>query len=168
MRFVRGWVAVCVAVCVLAGVAAKADDAKEEKVPLDKVPQAVLKAVKTKFKNAELVGAQTEKEDGKLLYEINLKVNGQTVEVSVTPTGKIVSIEKTIAAKDLPRSVSKAIKDKYPRAQLKRVEELIEDGKTSYEVLLVTAGNAEIEVVLDREGKILKEVKEKKEDKKEK
>jgi uncharacterized membrane protein YkoI len=168
MRRFRGWLAMCVFVLVAAGIAARADD-KEEKVPLDKVPKAVLKAVQAKFKGAELVSAQTEKEDGKLLYEINLKHKGQTVDVSVTPDGKIVSIERTIAAKDLPRPVAEAINRKYPKAEHKIIEELTEDGKTSYEVLLVTADKKKIEVVLDRDGKIVKEeAKDKKEGEKDK
>jgi uncharacterized membrane protein YkoI len=156
MRRFRGWLAMCGFVLVTAGIAARADD-KEEKVPLDKVPKAVLKAVKAKFKGAELVSVQTEKEDGKLFYEINLKDKGHAVDVSVTPDGRIVSIERTIAAKDLPRPVAAAITSKYPKAEHKRIEEIIEDGKTSYEVLLVTADKKKIEVVLDGDGKIVKE-----------
>jgi uncharacterized membrane protein YkoI len=168
MRLVCGWLAMSVVVGVLGGVAAGADEAKEEKVPLDKVPKAVLKAVKAKFKGAELVSASTEKDNGKLVYEINLKHRDQKIDVSLTPDGKIVSIEKTIAVKDLPRPVTEAINSKYPKAEYKRAEEVTEDGKTSYEVLLVTAGKKKIEVVLDRDGKILKEEKQDKEEKKDK
>jgi uncharacterized membrane protein YkoI len=166
MRQIRNWLALCVFVGVAAGVAARADDDKEEKVPLDKVPEAVLKAVKEKFKDAELVSAQTEKEDGKLIYEINLKDKGQSVDVSLTADGKIVSIERTIAAKDLPRPVTETLNRKYPGAEFKTVEEVTENDKTNYEVLLVTADKKKIEVVLDRDGKIVKE--EKKEEKKDK
>lgn len=157
MQRFRGWLTMCVFVMVTAGVVARAEDDKEEKVPLDKVPKAVLKAVGAKFKGAELVSAQTEKADGKILYEINLKDKGHTVDVSVTQDGKIVSIEKTIAAKDLPRPVAKAIDSKYPKAKYQSVEEITEDGKTSYEVLLVTADKKKLEVVVDRTGKIVKE-----------
>jgi uncharacterized membrane protein YkoI len=160
MRRIRDGLALCVFVAVIAGVAARADD-KEEKVPLDKLPKAVLKAVKDKFKDAELVSAQTEKEDDKLLYEVNLKDKGKTVEVTVTPDGKIVSIERTLDAKDLPRPVTEAIDRKYPKAEYKRVEEVTEKGETNFEVLLVTADKKKIEVVLDRTGKILKEEEQK-------
>lgn len=168
MRRFCGWLAMCVFVTVTVGIAVRADD-KEEKVPLDKVPKAVLKAVKAKFKGAELVSAQTEKGDGKLLYEINLKDKGHSVDVSVTPEGKIVSIERTIAVKDLPRPVVEAINSKYPKAEYKGIEEITEDGKTNYEVLLATADKKTIEVVLDRDGKIIKEeTKDKKEEEKDK
>lgn len=168
MRRFRCWLVMCVLVLATAGIAARADD-DEEKVPLDKVPKVVLKAVQAKFKGAELVSAQTEKEDGKILYEINLKDKGHTVDVSVTPDGKIVSIERTISAKDLPRSVAEAINSKYPKAEHKRIEEITEDGKTSYEVLLLTVDKKKIEVVLDPDGKIVKEeAKDKREEEKDK
>src|SRR5579864_6014289 len=112
MRRFHGWLALSVFVMAMAGIAVQADDDKEEKVPLDKLPKAVLKAVKDKFKGAELVSAQTEKEDGKVFYEINLKDKGHSVDVSVTPDGKIVSIERTLAVKDLPRPVAEAINSK--------------------------------------------------------
>jgi uncharacterized membrane protein YkoI len=127
------------------------------------VPKAALDAVKAKFKDAELVSAQKEKEDDKLVYEINLKHKGQTIEVTVTPDGKIVSIEKTIAAKDLPKAVAEAIESKYPKATIKLAEEVIEGGKTNYEVLLATADKKMVEVVLNPEGKIVKEEKKGKE-----
>jgi uncharacterized membrane protein YkoI len=165
MRRFRDCLALCVFVSLATGVAARSDD-KEEKVPLDKVPAAVLKAVKAKFKDAELVSAQTEKDNGKLVYEINLKDKGASIDVTLSPDGKIVSIEKTIAAKDLPRPVTEALNSKYPKSEYQIVEEVTEGGKTTYEVLLVTADKKKIEVVLDREGKIVKE--EKKEEKKDK
>ncbi|HEY7154112.1 MAG TPA: PepSY domain-containing protein [Gemmataceae bacterium] len=165
MRQVRNWLAASIVLGALSGVLARADDeAKEEKVSLDKVPKAALDAVKAKFKDAKLVSAQTEKEDGKLVYEINLQHKGQTIEVTVTPDGKIVSIEKTIAAKDLPKEVAKTIESKYPKATIEIAEEVTEGGKTNYEVLLALADKKKVEVVLDPTGKILKE--EKKEGKK--
>jgi uncharacterized membrane protein YkoI len=164
MRFLRGWLALSIVVCVLSSMAAGADEPKEGKVSLDKVPNAVLKAVKAKFKGAELVSASTENDNGKLVYEIVLKDKGQNVDVSVSPEGKLLSFERTLAAKDLPRPVRESINKKYPRAEYKRIEELTEDDKTSFEVLLVTSSKKKIEVVLDRDGKILKETQEKEKD----
>ena len=160
----RGWLVASVVLGALTAAMARADEEKEQKVPLDKVPKAVIDAVKAKFEDAELVSAQTEKEDGKLVYEINLKHKGHKIEVSVTPKGKIVSIEKTIAIKDLPKAVSEAVEAKYPKATIKVAEEVTEGEKVSYEIQLVTADKKKIEVVLDSTGKIVKE--EKKDEKK--
>jgi len=162
------------AVVVLIVPAIRAEDEKEEKVPLDKLPKAVVEAVKAKFSGATLVSAEKEKEDGKTVFEVNLKHKGHTIEVTVTPEGKIVSVEKTIKENELPEAVADALKKKYPKATVKKIEELSNGDKvTGYEVLLVTAGKKTVEVVFDPSGKVTKteskgEKKEEKEKKGEK
>lgn len=143
-------------VSLLAAMTVRAD---EENVALDKVPKAVLDAVKAKFKGAKLTGAVREKTGEKIAYEISLKHKGRTIDVTLTPAGKIVSIEKSLTFKELPKAVRKAIAGKYPKADIKAVEELIEGKKVSYEVQLVTADKKKIEVTLDVSGKILSEEK---------
>jgi uncharacterized membrane protein YkoI len=157
-----------VAVLVLAVTAGRAD---EEKIPLDKLPKAVVDAVKAKYPKGELKSAEKEKEDGKTVYEVALKDGEHSIEVTLTPEGTILGIEKVIAAKDLPRAVTEALEAKYPKAAHKKVEEVIEfkDGAEQapvYEVLLVTADNKKYEVVLTAEGKITK-VEDKNKEKKE-
>jgi uncharacterized membrane protein YkoI len=171
MRHARGWLGLTVLALLPAGLAARADDVKEGKIPLDKVPRAVLDAAKAKFKGAELIGAQTEKEDGKLIYEIVLKHQGHSIDASFSPDGKLLSYEKTLEARELPKGVADTLRAKYGACTVKRAEELNENDKISYEVLLVTADKKQFEVVLDETGKVLKEGKkeaiksEKKEDK---
>ncbi len=136
--------------------------ADEEKVPLDKVPKAVLDAVKAKFPDAKLVSAEKETEDGKTVYEIAIKNKGQSIEVTLTPDGKIVEIEKQIEAKDMPKAVTEALAAKYPKATYKMIEEVIKvkDGKEKleyYEVLLVTAEKKKLEVSVTPDGKVTKE-----------
>src|SRR3954451_15547806 len=75
-------------------IAARAD---EEKVPLDKVPAKIMKAVKDKFPRAEIKQAEKEVEEGKTIYEIGLKDGGQNVDVSLKEDGTIVEIEKEVA-----------------------------------------------------------------------
>ena len=133
--------------------------ADETTVPLDKVPKAVMDAVKAKYPGAKLLGASTEKDGDKTVYEISLKFKGHHHDVTLEPEGTIVSIEKEIAAKDLPAVVAKAVNSKYPKATWKRVEELSKgDGSlTGYEVVLVSAAKDTVEVVLDPQGKITQE-----------
>jgi hypothetical protein len=133
--------------------------AGEEKVKLDKVPRAVLDAIKAKFPGAKIVGASTEKDGDKTVYEISLKYKDAHHDVTVEPEGKILDIEKTIAFKDLPRAVADALEAKYPKATYKIVEELTKGDGTlvGYEALLVTTTRKTWEVKLDPKGKILSE-----------
>jgi hypothetical protein len=145
----------------------RADD--EEKVPLDKLPKAVTDAVKKKFPKAELVSAEKEKEDGKIVYEVNFKNEGSTIEAIVTPEGKILVIEKEITVKDLPKAVADALESKYARATIKKVEEISKEDKiTAYEVLLVTEKKKTLEVQFSPEGKVIQEEKKGKEEEKDK
>ena len=128
--------------------------ADEVKIPLDQVPAVVMKAVKDKYPKAEVKGAEKDDSDGKVMYELNLEENGQKIDVSVKPDGTIASAEKVIEIKDLPKKVSDAVKAKYPKATLKSAEEVIADGKTSYEVVIDVEKKTR-EVVLDPDGKIL-------------
>jgi uncharacterized membrane protein YkoI len=153
-----------VALGLLAVATARAADEGEKKVPLDKVPKAVLDAVKAKFEGADLKGASTEKDGDKLVYEISLVHKDRKIDASLTADGKFVSVEKEIKTDEVPKPVADALKDKYPKAKVKIAEEVTEDGKIKYEFLLDT-GKGEVEVVFDPSGKLLKEEKKEKKEK---
>jgi hypothetical protein len=136
--------------------------ADEEKVPPDKVPQAVVRAVKKRFPEAEMKQAGKELEGGKTVYEIAIKDKGHAIDVTLTPEGKILEFEREIDAKDMPKAVAKALRNKYAKATYKTVEEVIKvkDGKERlayYEIKLVTAGKKSLEVTVTPAGKLSKE-----------
>jgi uncharacterized membrane protein YkoI len=131
--------------------------ADEEKIPLDKVPAKVLKAVQDKFPKAKLTGAVKEVENGKTTYEVSLKDGENAIDVSLKDDGTILVIEKAIAVKDLPKVVSEAVKAKYPKGTIKTAEELTSGVTVTYEVLVELDGKKPFEVVLDPKGKILED-----------
>ena len=162
--------------CAVLAFGATGARADEEKIALDKVPKAVLESVKKRFPKAELIEAAKETDGDKVEYEVTLKDGETKYDVMFSPDGKITLIEKTIAAKDLPKAVADAVAEKYPKATYKLYEEMTKviDGKEAiayFEVLLVTADKKTLEVEVSPEGKILKTEEkkdEKKEDKKDK
>jgi uncharacterized membrane protein YkoI len=156
MRQSLRWLGVA-AVLVALSVTARAD---EEKIPVDKLPKAVVNAVKAKFEGAKLTGAEKETKDGKTTYEVTFTHKGKKLEAILTAEGKILAVEKAIAVADLPRAVTEGVAAKYPKAKIKGAEEITKGGKTLYEVVIETAGK-KIEVVLDAKGKII-ETEEKK------
>lgn len=131
--------------------------AAERKVEIDKLPKAVIDAVKAKFSGAELKGAESEEEDGQTIYEVAIVHKGLTYDVSLLSDGKIIEIEKLITAKDLPAVITKAVDSKYPKATITKAEEITKGDKQSFEVLIVTAEKKTIEIVLDPAGKIIEE-----------
>ena len=141
----------------------------DEKVDLDKVPKAVVDAVKARFPDAEIKGAEKETEDGKLFYEIEILNKKEELDVELTPDGDLSEIEKEIEYKDLPKAVSKALEEKYPKAEFKEVEEVTKVEKKTeklayYEVQVKTADQKRYEVQVDPDGKIVNEEKKDKKD----
>jgi hypothetical protein len=158
MRRLTGWL---LALPLAATILLAVGRADEKKVALDKVPKAVLDAVKARFPDAKLVGAAEEMEEGKTVYEIAITIKKQKMDVTLTADGKIVEIEKEISAKALPKAVAQGLEAKYPKATHKKVEEVIKvkDGEEKleyYEVLLTTDQNKTVEVEIAPDGKILK------------
>ena len=141
------------------GVAARAG---EEKIPAEKLPSAVKKAVKKKFPEAKIRGAAKEEEDGKTNYEVELTVEGRSVDVAMDAEGKILEIEKEIPVSKLPAAVKKKLAAKYPGAKIEKAEEITrgEDGPTRYEVAI------KAEVLLTAKGKVVKATEEDEDDEK--
>ena len=73
---------------------AMAAPAEGEGVRLNMVPLPVLDAVRTRFKDARLTGADKEVQDGKTIYEIAIKHQGRNIDVTLTPEGAILLIKK--------------------------------------------------------------------------
>jgi hypothetical protein len=155
-----------IAAAVLGVLAAAALRADEEKVDLDKVPKAVLDAVKKKFPDAKLTGATKEKgDDGKEIFEIEFTFKDHKYEAELKPDGTFIAIDKQLEFKELPEAVAKTLKEKYPDAKYDMIEEVTKNDKiVEYEIELTTADKKKIEVLIDPSGKVTKE--EKKEDKK--
>jgi len=134
--------------------------AEDEKIPLDKVPKAVLAAVKAKYPKAQIVAAEKGDQDGKAVYEFDLKDGEKKWEVSFTPEGKFVSSEEAIKESDLPAKVQVAFKKKHGDAKVVGIEkETTGEGaeaKVIYEIVIETP-KGKLEVQFDPEGKFLSE-----------
>jgi uncharacterized membrane protein YkoI len=157
MRIATVWLFVAVFGSTVLATAARAD---EEKIALDKVPKAVLDAVKAKFPDVKVTEATKETEDGKTIYELAFAYKDHKYEVECQEDGAIIVIEKQIEAKELPKEVVKTLEEKYPKATYKVIEEVTKKDKIAYyEVELTTADKKAIEVQVDPAGKIVKEEK---------
>jgi hypothetical protein len=162
MRKPINWLAAIMSILLLL---VSAPRASEVDVSLDQVPKPVLDAVKARFKDAKLTSAAKEQNDeGQLVYEVSMDFEGQTIDMVLAPEGNILIIEKTITAENLPSAVAKTLDDKYPKADYKRLEEVIKvkgsiERLAYYEAVLVTAEKTQLEVELTVDGNIVKESK---------
>jgi uncharacterized membrane protein YkoI len=136
--------------------------AQETAVPLDSIPKAVAYAVRTQFPQATVRAAAQEAEDGKTVYEVSLTELGRNIDVTLTPDGAIVKIEREITARDLPVAVARGLRARYRDATYRYVEAVLTlerraEKLSYYEVQLVRGAGKVLEVEIAPDGKILKE-----------
>lgn len=169
MPGIKKWMGGIAVVClvILANSAAAVD--KAEKIAPGKLPKKIKDAVNARFPGAEVTSAEKEKENGEVVFDIELKHEGRKYEMDIKEDGTIVEIEKEVASKDVPEVITKAVKGKFPTATIKEVMEVNKvTGKKEkpihYEVTIETGGKTK-EVVVSLDGKTVKGGGEEKEDK---
>jgi len=161
MRRAPEWVCVSLtaALLLLASIVRAEED---KKVPLDKVPKAVKEAIDGRFPGADISGIEKENEDGKVVYDVELKHKGRKYEMDIQEDGTIVEIEKEIAMKDVTEAVTKGVVEKFPKATIKEVMEVNkvkgkDETPDNYEVTIETADKKTKEANVSLDGKIKKD-----------
>jgi uncharacterized membrane protein YkoI len=141
----------------LSGLSATAALADEKKISVEDLPKVVLKAAKKAFPEAKIVGASKETDEGETIYEVEMKLDGKSIDVEIDDEGEIEVVEKEIEVEDLPRAVIKAAKTKFPGGKIEKVEEVTdEDDVVVYELVIAAKGKS-TEVVFSPNGKIQKD-----------
>lgn len=113
-----------------------------------KVPPAIAAAFKNAYPNAVIKAASSEKENGKIVWEIE-SVDGKTHrDIIYAPDGTPQVIEEQITVADVPPVVLAALKTRYPKATVTKYEKLTRGSATSFEMIL-KGGPAEVEIAPD-------------------
>jgi hypothetical protein len=144
--------------------------ASERRNGKSEVPKAVLDAVAAKHPRSKLIGFSEEREGGKAVYEVTLETVSGRLEAIVSPEGRILTEEQTIAIKDLPEPVRKGLAgSRHAKARVLRVERVTDSRKPkqpTYEILLEATGKAQRhELVFSSAGKLIKDEAKSKHDK---
>jgi hypothetical protein len=168
-RILEGFRVSAVAVLLVLITMARADEEKAKDVPLDKAPKAVRDAIFGRFPGAKVSSMEKEKEDGKIVYDVELKHQGRKYEMDIHEDGTIVEIEKEIALEQLPKIVE-AVKAKFPTATIKEIMEVNkvkgkEEKPDHYEVTIQIAGKKSQEILVSLDGKSIKKEREDKDKK---
>jgi hypothetical protein len=133
----------------VAGLAALSTaQAQEKKLKREELPPAVEKTVAEQSKGAAIRGFSTELEDGKRLYEVELKVSGHGKDISIDEQGNIVEVEEEVSIESLPGGVKEGITKAAGSGTVGKVESLTKRGKlVAYEAVVKTgAKRSEIQV----------------------
>ncbi len=137
---------------------------QEKEVAKKELPAAVRAAFEKAYPNATIKGASSEKEHGKLLYEIE-SVDGSTLrDILYTPEGKVLEVEETVVVDSLPSVVLKAIHKQSSDGKIVKAEKVMRGKTLEYEIH-IEKNNRMSELVIDTKGHVVKtkQMKEKKE-----
>jgi Putative beta-lactamase-inhibitor-like, PepSY-like len=114
-------------------------------------PAPILAAFKAAYPHATIKSAAAEKEDGKVVWEVESTENGLGRDLLYTPDGTVVEIEEEVPSAQLPTPVTAGVKAQYPSARIVKGEKVTRGATVSYELEL--AGAAKKSVVLTPEGR---------------
>ncbi len=107
------------------------------------LPAAIASAFKAAYPNATIKNVSKELEAGKTVYEVESVDSGLRRDLIYKPDGTVVSFEEEMKEADVPAPVIAAVKSRYPKASMTRLERAHAKGVTTFEIQLKGAGVAE-------------------------
>lgn len=133
----------------LIGILALAGATLSAQAPATKLPAAVAAAFKQAYPTAVIKNASSEKEDGKIQWEVESTDGTIRRDVIYLPDGTLVVEEMAIDAAAVPAPVMTALKARYPKAMVTLYEKLTKPSGVSYEMQLKGAAVKECEIAPD-------------------
>src|SRR5882724_2492809 len=129
--------------------------AQEKRIDRSELPKAVEKTVQQQSKGATVRGFSKEKENGKIVYEAKMIVNGQTKDVLIDANGTVLEIEEQIELQALPVAVKAGLQSRVGKGKITKVESITKKDKlVAYEAQVTTDGKKS-EVQVGPDGKPL-------------
>jgi hypothetical protein len=115
------------------------------------LPAPILAAFQTAYPHATIKAAAREKENGKVVWEVESTDNGLGRDLLYTPDGSVLEVEEEVPSAQLPAPVTAAVKAQYPSARIVKGERVTRGASVSY--VLALAGASRKSVALTPEGK---------------
>ena len=140
----------------LAGLLLSAPALLAEDQPVTKadLPSAIIKAFETANPGAVVTEYGKETVDGKVRFEIEIKITGGEKDFVYLADGTLLQTEEDMPIKDLPKSVSDALKKAYPKGEIDEADKIIRGATIEYQVGL-EVGDTEYELVVTSDGTII-------------
>ena len=100
---------------------------------VSEIPKAVLETIKSKVVLFDIINDADRFEEGKkIIYKINLKINGKTHEFEMNERGKLMKYTKELKNSEVPSAITVIIKTKYGYFDIDYAMFKEENGKISY------------------------------------
>jgi hypothetical protein len=127
-----------------------AQSAEKPVTPGD-IPEAVQVGVKARYPDFTLEGASSEREDGRVLFELRLVSADRKVSVEYVADGTFVEEEEALALDALPSSVKTALSEHYAGLTPVSVVRSSANEKNVWEIMLTRRGRC-VELSFDDAG----------------
>jgi uncharacterized membrane protein YkoI len=120
----------------------------EKVISRSDLPPAVEKSLQEQLKGATAKGFSVEKEDGRVMYEAELIVDGHTKDIQFDASGAIQEVEEEVAFDSLPVEVKASLRARAKNGKITKVESLTKQDKlVAYEAQVDTDGkHSEVQV----------------------
>jgi uncharacterized protein YxeA len=148
------WIVLAVAVLAMLVIGPSAS-AQEKKLNKSDLPTAVQKTADEQSKGATVKGYSSEMDQGQLLYEVQMTVNGHSKDVNIDKNGKVVEVEEEVALDSLPSPVKEALQKKAGAGKITKVESLTKHGTLVAYEAQVRTGNKHSEIQVGPNGELL-------------
>jgi hypothetical protein len=103
----------------------------------------------------KVTGYSQSTEDGQLVYEVNMVLDGVPEEILIGPDGIVVAVEKEVPWDQLPANVQSGIKQQAGANKVGRVSSISKNGKVvGYETSVTRNGKKE-SIEVGPEGKVM-------------
>ena len=90
------------------------------------------------------------------VYEVELVKDGKQSDVSVSPEGKLISVEEKVEFDAIPAAAQTTLKEKAGKGKIGKCEKITADGKVTFEAV-VHKGKKVIEYTVAEDGKFVKD-----------
>ena len=131
-----------------------AAEEKDEVLTMKQVPEKVQKAITNYASEAEIKKIEKGDVDGKIAYEFEIEKDGKKSEVTLLPSGKLLSTEEEVALADIPEPARKTINAQAEGGKVLSTEKVFEKGKTAYEAV-IEKGGKKTEITVAPGGKLV-------------
>jgi hypothetical protein len=125
----------------------KPNDSDVRLAPPD-LPAEVAAALEALYPGARVIEAEVGTDE--VVPEVGLRAdfNGQVIDVAFSVGGRVLEIQETIAADDLPAAALAWVRQNYPGATIDDATVVTKDGVRSYEMKFTPPGRAELEAAM--------------------
>ena len=141
----------------------KEDEEEAVAIKFSECPLAVQKTLTREARGAKIETVDLESEDGRVVFEADVKIDGKNYEILVAPNGALIAKkldeeeeenEVVMKLEDCPAAVQKTLKREADGATIDKVDKMSKEGRNLYEIDVKIDGR-NYEVIVTEEGLLL-------------